>query len=147
MAEDSDDGPILVDQTQVPRSSLFVARVDAESAIAADELLKPPPTDAPTTRSDNSGTELDENLSDLSDDFEIDNSRGQSVRRTMICCSRRCRVCLSVIVIVAAIAALVVGILGFTDNIDLTGNKAVTPIPPVIDDAPGTFGKNDASHC
>ena len=73
--------------------------------------------------------------------FEMDNSRGQSVRRTMICCSRRCRVCLSVIVIVAAIAALVVGILGFTDNIDLTGNKAVTPIPPVIDDAPGTFGK------
>ena len=47
----------------------LIARVDAESAIAADELLKPPPTDAPTTRSDNSGTELDENLSDLSDEL------------------------------------------------------------------------------
>jgi hypothetical protein len=71
MAEDSDDGPILVDQTQVPASSLFDAKVDAESAISATDVLKPSPPDAPTTRSDDSGTELDENLHE---EFEMDNS-------------------------------------------------------------------------
>lgn len=147
MADDSNDGPILVGQTQVPRSSLFEAPVDAESAIPVAGL-KPPPTDAPTDRSDDSGTALDENLSDLSDDdFERNSSQGQSVRRTTICCSRRWSICLFVLVFVA-VAALVVGIIGFTsDYIDFSGNKAVQPLPPVIDDAPGMFGNGMSVHC
>jgi hypothetical protein len=133
MAEVSDDGPILVDQTQVPASSLFDAKVDAESAISATDVLKPPPPDAPTTLSDDSGTELDENLHE---EIEMDNSQDQS-----ICFSRRCRISLFVLVFMA-VTALVGGIIGFTtDYIDVTGNKAIPPMPSVIDDAPGMSSK------
>jgi Leucine-rich repeat (LRR) protein len=117
-----------VDQTQVPASSLFDAKVDAESAISATDVLKPPPPDAPTTLSDDSGTELDENLHE---EIEMDNSQDQS-----ICFSRRCRISLFVLVFMA-VTALVGGIIGFTtDYIDVTGNKAIPPMPSVIDDAP-----------
>lgn len=62
MDDDTVDGPILVDQTKVPKSSLFEAR-DAESAVqAAEDRLQPPPTDH---SDDNSVTE------DLSDEFEM----------------------------------------------------------------------------
>jgi hypothetical protein len=41
-----------------------------------------------------------------------------------------------------AVTALVGGIIGFTiDYIDVTGNKAIPPMPSVIDDAPGMSSK------